>query len=443
MSLIRFLPRFRQADRTLQAMAPREHWTRVEMDAFQLERLNTVWRHARAHVPHYRQLQAEHGLPGEFASLQEFSRTVPVLNKQDIRRDPRRFLSERREPGTWTFTSGATGTPTPSFWSVQAHREMLAAKYRTYGWWGVGYLEPTVFLWGHAASFAPGWRGRLARWRQPWIDRLRSRLRLSAYYLGRDDLRAYLRQIARFRPASIYGYSSAVWLLAEEASATGFRCDSLKAIVCTSEPLSTAMRDTIEEAFGVPAIQEYGSLECGTLAGEFTDRTLRVCEDVNFVETVRRPDGHCDIIVTVLNNPSFPLLRYAIGDVTRGPLRRPEQGFAQLVNLGGRSHELLVTPSGRYLHPFWFDDVFETTTGARRWQIHQQADRSLCVSVELNRPSGCFDTGPLQRRISDHFEGCPVSVQVVDSIPPTIGGKHLWIVSDAVRSSSLKQTLHQ
>lgn len=436
MTLIRHLPRFRRARRVLQEIGARETWTRDEIEAWQLERLNRVWQHARVHVPHYRELQAARRLPDRFASLAEFTQTVPVLTKQEVRSDKNRFLSSRAGRGQWAYTSGATGTPMPVYWGTAAHREMLIAKYRLYDSWGVGILDPMAFLWGHSASFAPGWRGRMARIKRPIMDWLRNRLRLSAYRLGRVDLRRHLQKIAAFRPSAIYGYSSAVWLLAQEAAATGFRCDSLKVAILTSEPSSKAMRTAVEEAFGVPAIQEYGSLDCGTIAGESHDRTLRIREDVSLVETVQRPDGHWDILVTVLNNPSFPLLRYAIGDVTGAPLRRPSQGFAILENVQGRSNELLVTRDGRHLHPFWLDDVLENTPGTRRWQVHQQRDGSISVAVELQEHVQHFDTDTLAERIAEHFDGLPVDVRIVDSIPQTIGGKHRWVISDAARLRS-------
>jgi phenylacetate-coenzyme A ligase PaaK-like adenylate-forming protein len=42
--------------------------------------------------------------------------------------------------------------------------------------------------------------------------------------------------------------------------------------------------------------------------------------------SVAREHGQYDIIVTVLNNPSFPLIRYAIGDVTSAELVEPSAG---------------------------------------------------------------------------------------------------------------------
>ena len=203
MKLIQYLPRFQVALRSLQAMAERETWPRSVIEAFQLERLNSVWKYAVAYVPYYRELRTKAGLPLRFSSLEEFTSTVPVLSKSEVRTTPQRFLSEQRRSGEWKRTGGSTGTPMNVYWASEAHLETLRCKYRFYAMWGIDIFDRSAFLWGHSASFAPGLAGLVARFRQPLEDRLRNRIRLSAYELGPDDLNTYLRKILRFRPVSV------------------------------------------------------------------------------------------------------------------------------------------------------------------------------------------------------------------------------------------------
>ena len=84
MSVARYLPRFQQAYRIMETLAAREQWTRAEIEAFQLERLNRVWSHAVRHVPYYRRLGEAGNLPPRFESLAEFQQRVPVLDKSQI-----------------------------------------------------------------------------------------------------------------------------------------------------------------------------------------------------------------------------------------------------------------------------------------------------------------------------------------------------------------------
>ena len=75
------------------------------------------------------------------------------------------------------------------------------------------------------------------------------------------------------------------------------------------------------------------------------------------METVPREDGRFDLVVTVLGNASFPLLRYAIGDVTDEPLGMPSTGFAILSNVAGRHDDLVISRTGRPVLANWLMDI--------------------------------------------------------------------------------------
>ena len=376
MKLMRYLPRFRRAYQELETLAVRESWSRSEIEAFQLDRLNAVWKDAIAHVPYYRHLAAEQDLPPRFSSLAEFRSVVPVLPKSAVRSQPRAFLSERAHRGHWEYTSGSTGTPMSTYWANDAHREMLCTKYRHHAMWGLDIFDRMAFLWGVGDANAPGLAGQMARLRTTLEDWLRNRIRLPAYYVGHDDLRDHLRRIAAFRPAAIYAYSKAAYLLALEAEAMDFHCASLRLIILSSETVYPRMIEKVEQSFGVPAIVEYGAVEGGIIAGEWPDRTLRVCEDLVLVETLPRNDGRFDIALTVLANPSFPLIRYSIGDITDAPLEVPARGPAILKNIAGRDCDLIISRSRRRIHGIRIEEVFDLEVknrAIRRFRVHQGA----------------------------------------------------------------------
>jgi phenylacetate-coenzyme A ligase PaaK-like adenylate-forming protein len=307
---------------------------------------------------------------------------------------------------------------------------MLRCKYRFLAMWGVDILDRMAYLWGRSACFQPGLPGLWARLRTPVHDWLRNRLRLPAYHLGTQELQRYLRRLAAFGPVSLYAYTSAGFLLAQEAEARGVRLDSLRAIILSAEPVYPEVARTVERAFGVPALIEYGSVESGMMAAQWPDRTLRVREDCLLLETSPRGDGRFDILLTVLNNPSFPLVRYAIGDSTDAPLHIPPSGFAILGSLVGRRNDLIVTRAGRVLHPILFDEIFSRHAAVRGWHIRQHADGGLSIQVELKTPDTALDRAALARRVQDLVDGYPVQLDVFKELSRTAAGKHRWIQSD-------------
>jgi len=406
----------------------REQWSRHDIEAWQLERLNELWAHAIRYVPYYRQLAITNRLPESFTSISDFQTAVPILDKDLIRTRQKDFLSAKAAAGKWHLSGGSTGVPTSFFRSTKAHLELQRIRYRFHAMWGVDLFDRWGFLWGHSASFAHGLPGRIARFKQPILDRLRRRLRLSAYDLGTRSLQRHLQSISDFRPAAIYAYSTAAYLLAIEANASKFRCPSLKLIVLTAEPAFPHIVEACEQAFGVPAVAEYGSTECSVMAVEWPDRTLRVREDFVILETLPRVDGRYDIVVTVLNSESFPFIRYAIGDVTDAPLDRAQTGFAILKNVAGRHQDLIISREGHPLFAFWFEEVIEHLELIRRYQIHQRESGDLLVMLELNRPDVPLDVQHL-KQIFEGKVGFGVEIRIVEELPTTTAGKHRWITS--------------
>jgi phenylacetate-CoA ligase len=435
MNLLRFVPRFRQAARDFQTLDAREAWSRGDIEAFQLDRLNDIWSHALRFVPYYSCLAIEHQLPPRFASIAEYQQTMPILDRDMVREQPERLISPRCRPGSWRATSGSTGIPTRVFWSDEAHRQVLRAKYHFYAKWGIGVFDRMAFLWGHLSPPGTGLMSginRIANHGKNWV---RNRIHLSAHDMGRDRLHSYLHQIAAFRPTAIYAFSGAAHLLALEAEALNWHCPSLRAVFLAGEPAYPHIVRTVERVFQVPAVVEYGSCECGLLAGQFPDGTLRVREDLSVVETVPRDDGRFDIVVSVLTNPCFPLLRYALGDATEVPLQKPARGFAVLDSISGRNNDVIVTGSGRRLHPGRLAAVFENNRAIRRFRLHQDAQGATAVAVELNDSGGPQIAEELRRRLGQLVEGFPVEVSVVPSMPASTTGKHRYISSDLAMGS--------
>ncbi len=426
------LPRFRAARRALPILAEREEWPRARIDGFQLDRINAIWGHAASHVPYYRRLATDHRLPPRFTSLREFSARVPSIPEGLVRERPKEFLSSARPRGRWRKTSGSTGAPMAVYWAHRSHQASLQARYRFLVSWDVDLFDRTVMVWGDSLQVEPTVRRVLLRGRRSVEDRLRNRRRLSVPELAPKTLRAHLRAIAAFKPTVIYAYYSATQLLALEARATGFRCDSLRLIILTGETAPPGAAAAIARTFGVPVVEEYGSVECGFIAGEARDRTLRVREDIVFLEATPRQDEGFDLLVTVLTNPAFPLLRYPIGDVVDAPLDVPARGFASMGRVFGRCNDLLVLASGAHFHYAPIVFLLQTEPTIRRFQVHQREDKSVLVSVEMADPGLCLETERLETRLQAMLDGLPVTITIVNAVSPTAAGKHRPFVSDVV-----------
>ena len=422
MNLIRCLPRFRIADRSLEQLRARREWPRQRIDAYQIQRLNKLWQHAIHHVAHYRRLRDELALPHQFETLDEFRSSVPLLDKDTVRNDYLSFLSDQSRAGKWRWTSGSTGSPMRFFWAHQDHQEMLRCRYAFYADWGVDIFDRVGYVWGAAQH---RW---LTHWRQRVVDWSRNRVRMSGYQLEREQLDRTLEKFSQFRPVMIYGLSTAMYLLALRAEEIGVRWSELKLAVLTGEVAGQHMLNAVEGSFGAPAIAEYGATESPLIAGHAHDGTLRIREDAVLAETIPGDHDLNEIILTVLLNTSFPLIRYRIGDVTDRDIERPRQGFAYLASVRGRNSDVVVSKSGKRIHSARLDLIFESPThgnGVRNYRVHQAADTSVLISVEPAGEAAVIDQPKLMAAFRKVLGDLPLQVQVVDELPFRYGKQRI------------------
>jgi phenylacetate-CoA ligase len=94
----------------------------------------------------------------------------------------------------------------------------------------------------------------------------------------------------------------------------------LRAFYVGGEPLTAVRRNRISEIWGVPVVEEYGSTETGSLAGECPRGRLHFWADRAVPEVLDPatgrigPEGSGHLVVTPLFREAMPLLRYNLED---------------------------------------------------------------------------------------------------------------------------------
>jgi phenylacetate-CoA ligase len=426
-------PRFRCLDAEMNKRSQFEKLTPTERNDIRLLRLNEAWRLATRSTRYYSELCRRFKLPDQFSSFEEFRAAVPRTTKDSVRLDPDAFKIPGRQRGRWMLTGGSTGSPTKVFWKLDGHLESLRDQYWARTWWGVSPFDRQAMLWGHSHSFGEGLKALYLRLTVPLIDWLRGRRRFSAYRLDPDTLRKYYDEMAGFHPKSLYAYASAAHLLACANRGRPSLPQPLSAAFLAAEPILDSYRSAMREVFGCPAVGEYGSIECGMIAYEHPTGGYRVFERAVLVETEKDQSGY-QILITQLRDTGFPLFRYEIGDVTSEPLHLSAEGFEILPTVGGRTLDLIRTPSGNVFHATVLDDILEVIPGLVLYNIHQ--DRELTIHFKVVTSEGqelakSSIEGIKQSMFKALQEKMDVTVTVVPGLDRTLAGKHRWITSEA------------
>jgi phenylacetate-CoA ligase len=242
---------------------------------------------------------------------------LPLTTKQDLRDNyPFGMLAVgREEVATYHESSGTSGEPTPSFYTAADWLD-LAERYAR-KW--IEIRPSDMFL--VRTPYALGISGHLAH----AAARLRGATVVPADMQSRLTPVAQVVRVMRDLGVSVtWSLPTETLLWATSARAAGYRPDrdfpALRAIFVGGEPLSPARRQRIAEIWNVPVVQEYGSTETGTIAGECRYGALHLWADRAIFEVFNphtgavMPTGAGQLIVTPLYREAMPLLRYNLED---------------------------------------------------------------------------------------------------------------------------------
>lgn len=371
----------------LPAYRRQQYLRKEELQDYQRRHLLRLVQYASVHSAHY------HGRlddciaairsgcsPQEALALAPFLTKSELISRQDSIATPRRLWSSKKTTG------GSTGEPVTLLKNPDALARERAATWRSYEWAGVSIGDVQVRFWGVPHS-------QMARRKAQLTDLLSNRVRISAFALKHDSIERHYARIRSLQPKYLYGYVSAMVVLARHIRDGGHHpIDSVRAVITTSEILSAADRHLISTAFRAPVFNEYGCGEVGSIAHECEHGTLHTMADNLIVEIDKKPPERDfgEIVVTDLFNFATPLIRYRIGDYSsRKDLQCPcGRTLPAIGEIRGRAYDLIHLKDGQILHPealmYILESVQQRTGAFRQFQVVQESLDQFTVRVVPN-----------------------------------------------------------
>lgn len=415
--------------------------TSSALQELQFRDLRALVDFAYEYVPYYRTLLDEHELPPRRIQSPADFAGVPALTKDLIRRHFDALQPRMRRRRTQRIsTGGSTGAPVSVLVDAERNAVTQACRLRVHRWFGLDIGVREVVLWGSPIELTRQDRVRRLR---DWL--VNSRL-VSAFDLGEASLARAVRLLRHQRPLKLFGYASALYLLARYLQRTGFRPGGRwpRAVFATAEPLFEFQRVAIAEAFGCAVGTEYGAREAGLIAGECPEGGLHVHADAIVVELEPTADSRLgEVTVTNLHSYAMPLIRYRTGDIAAAEVApcRCGRALPMLGRVEGRTTDFLVTPDGRVMHALAAIYVLREVPEVREFQILQDRLDRLRVSVVPEPQWTPAVTARivlgLHRLLGDRVS---IEVDLVVSIDRPPSGKHRYVISD-VANAALEQLL--
>lgn len=419
-------------------LARSESWSRLELRAYQNERLRALVDHAYHTVPFYRRRFDECRLkPDDIRDRSDLWK-VPLLTRDDVRRHytELRSTAVRDRDFRAGHTSGTTGTPLAIGYDRDTVWMTYAVFDRHYRWAGCRM--------GHDGNRVAVARGNvivpLSQRTPPfWRENRRHRqLLLSSFHLSPATLPAYFEALAAFRPDVLDGYPSTLYLLAKHLRNRD-EFFPLKAAITSSETLYDFQREVIEERFACRVFDYYALAERAVFSGE-CDRHEghHLSMEYGLAEVVDRdghpsPDGTVGRLVgTTLHNSAMPLIRYVTNDMTalRGAQCSCGRGLELMDDVTTKAEDMLTLNDGRLISPSVLTHPFKPLDCIEGSQIVQTAPDHVLVRIVAGAGYTNDHTEHLRHELKARLgDDVHVDVQRVDQLEVSPNGKFKWVIS--------------
>lgn len=398
-----------------------------QITAHQAERFNARWRECQSH-PFYRRWAKEHDLPQSIEHPGDL-RSWPLLTKETVVQHAEEIFSDGDRSAY--STGGSTGRPVNYPRGKSDVGPIYGNMYACRSWWGVRPFDPQIMLWGHAHLFGKGIGGHARVLQRRVADRVLNMSRLDAYDMRSAALEADAKHIVRNDPSFIYGYTTAMFKVAQRIRDLypGYEPRKLRAVSVTAETVTDADLETIATAFKCPVTIEYGTAETGVIAGSRHEtRHIQVLWDGH----IARADDSGQLVLSTLDPRRFPLINYAVEDIVE-PLEEVDGNCFAFRRVLGRQKDVLTlsTAAGEQIEvsaimPVHILKTFPGITGV---QFSRVPPSSAVVHVEVD---GTLDIGQLAAYFRAQFardfpevdtDEC-FTFELSQSTDLTVAGKH-------------------
>jgi phenylacetate-CoA ligase len=311
----------------------------------QRERLSWSLKHAYDNVPHYRAKFDSAGVkPSDFKSLEDLAK-FPFTTKADLRENYPfgMFAVPESQVARIHASSGTTGKPTVVGYTkrdIDTWSDVVARSIRAAG----GRAGMKVHIAYGYGLFTGGLGAHYGA----------ERLGCTVIPISGGMTERQVQLITDFKPEIIMVTPSYMLAILDEFRRQGLdpRRSSLQIGIFGAEPWTNAMREEIEEAFDIHAVDIYGLSEVmgPGVANECVETKdgLHIWEDHFYPEVIDPVSGKVlrdgeqgELVFTSLTKEAMPVIRYRTRDLTR-LLPGTARALRRMEKVTGRTDDMMI-----------------------------------------------------------------------------------------------------
>ena len=401
-------------------------WDKEQIRAWQEEQLQRIVDQAYNHTAYWKRVFDERGLkPSDIRAMEDLKK-LPIITKNDVRAhydeivpDNVKEFRHRKDQ-----TGGTTGEPMRYLVSEDVWGFVTANKIAA--WKTTGYRYGDAFMaLGSASIFQ-----KKAPFVRRVLDMIRNEKAENSMNLDDALCQQYIDLLNKKRIHYIYGYASAIYLLAKYALDHKIDMRYMRGSFTTSENLTDVYRETIEKAFGCRVMDCYGSRDAAVTCFEISPKNYHVGYGA-FVEVVDEFELKTGtLIATNLLNMAFPLLRYEFGDVAELDNNYAEYNGQVLHQIFGRTSDVLRLDNGHVLTSPGFT-ILMRNFNVKAYDIQKLSGSHVRMQVQV---ADGWDKEQEKKLIAEmqRFvgKGCEFTLEYVDHFKTLKNGKRHYFMND-------------
>lgn len=416
------------------------HWQPEDMNKFVLRRTKKIVDYAFVNTEFYREEFKKVGYcPGELRKIEDLQH-LPVLTKEKLREAiaTKTIFSKDLDFKKLVAipTTGSTGQPLTLYLDKSSAIKQNIIIARGFGLIGCKPSDRTLLLWRNKKTDKIGRiKSCFGLYKQiPVMDVMN----ITGSALTNEKLRDIAEEIRNFRPHTIRGYVSALYVLSRFVKMNNIQIKP-KRIICCAEYLPHFIWDELKDVFKCQVINLYGGTEAPLVALSVDDVSKRMflMDDIYWTEITNnngkwaKTDEIGDMLITAYYLKFLPLIRYQVNDLAAldGAYHGP---FRTLKEVYGRTNDIFVLSGNRVFFSHNWHIYFRDFPGLERFRVVQEdIDRITIQLLPYDKNLLCLNFDKLKASISNSIgNDVLINWNIVDSLPLDAGEKFRAVKSN-------------
>jgi phenylacetate-CoA ligase len=413
-----------------------------ELKAIQEKKLRAILNYAYRNVPFYRRLFDSVGVkPDDIKTIEDLSK-IPIITKSQVKNANKEIIARNIDLNNCVeqATSGSTGNPLMLLFSKE---DMPYARAS----YDIVRIENGFKLFRDVLLTTTGESVTSNKKWYPHLGILRKAV-LNVF----EPLDAQIQILKKVKPDAMWGYPSAIKLLAKEVQEKNIKEVSPRLIFTASEVLDPETRDFINSVFNVDLFDVYGAWEMGCSMGwECSEHSgYHMSMDTVLMEFINENGEHVNagergkVVATNLHSYAMPIIRYEIGDfaIPTDEECSCGRGGYLMKAIEGRSKDVLVTSNGKIIvssfvpYLFYPDCIYSEATvkqyqKIKQFQVIQKTKEEILIKIVKEPESDEEEFDYVLTNFKNVFgESIDLKLIFVESIPPLPSGKSTYVISN-------------